>query len=177
MVGPPNLAVLGRPPRRFRLVDKLHCYECGTASRFKYILTTDRRDRLHHGRRCANSSRVFWATHRYLEDSATRLVFHSQPTQRDLATQYLRVKWFRGLVSRGVLDEPAALGTPAAFLSKQLVALVAIRRGMGVLPPAAEVEAGDGDDESEVSEDEQEDEMEVSEGEQEVSKGEMEAEH
>ena len=120
----------GRPDRR--LEDKLHCYGCGPASRFKYIMTTDRRDRLQHGRRCTHSSRVFSATHQYLEDSANRLVFHPPPTQRDLETTYRRVKWFNGLVNRGVLGEPAAEGPPAAFLWKQLVALVAIRRQMGV---------------------------------------------
>ena len=33
----------GRPDRR--LEDKLHCFGCGPQSRFKYILTTARRDR------------------------------------------------------------------------------------------------------------------------------------
>ena len=104
----------GRPDRR--LEDKLPCYGCGPASRFKYIMTTDRRDRLQHGRRCTHSSRVFSATHQYLEDSANRLVFHPPPTQRDLETTYRRAKWFNGLVNRGVLGEPAAEGPPAAFL-------------------------------------------------------------
>ena len=101
------------------------------ASRFKYILTTDRVNRLHHGRHCADSSRVFWATQRYLEDSATRLVFHPQPTLRDLGTQYLRVKWFRELVSRGVLDEPAAQGQLPFYRSNWLpLLLFAVRWGL-----------------------------------------------
>jgi len=111
----------GRPDRR--LEDKLHCYGCGPMSRFKYTMTTDRRDRLQHRGCCAHNSEVFWATHQYLEESANRLVFLPPPTQRDLETTYRRVKWFNGLVNRGVLG---AEGPPAAFLSKQLVALLAV---------------------------------------------------
>ena len=113
------------------------------ASRFKYILTTDRVNRLHHGRHCADSSRVFWATQRYLEDSATRLVFHPQPTLRDLGTQYLRLKWFRELVSRGVLDEPAAQGQLPFYRSNWLpLLLYAVGWGFSRRRPKLRLETG-----------------------------------
>jgi len=81
-------------------------------------------------------------------------VFRPPPTQRDLETAYRRLKWFYGLVSQGVLGEPAAEGPPAAFLSKQLVALLAARRQLGILPQVVGNEVGDGDEESGVSGDE-----------------------